>query len=509
MIDQSLPMTTGALNRSLTLRDIVAPVFRHRHLVVLSFFGILLGAVLGAFLLPKQYEAQIKILVNRERVDPVVSSDRNVLPSIAPNVSEEELNSEVELLKSRDLLERVVLACGLQQSNRKSLWDLLVSGRVGARGVGQEPREDSRVPQAVLTLQKKLQVEPLKKTNLISVKYQSADPLLAARVLAVLASLYLEKHVEVHRPPGAFDFFQRETERYQLELRAAETRLADFNRQEGVVAAQLEKEITLHKLSEFDATLRSTQAAVADTQKRIDELEAQLGTTSPRLTTQIRTSDSAGLLQQLKSTLLTLELKRTELLEKFAPDYRPVPEVEKEIAQTRAALVKAESEPVKEETTDRDPTHEWLRAELARSRTELAGLQARALATARVVRTYLEKAREIDQKGAVQQSLLRSAKAAEENYLLYLHKEEEARISDALDRQRIVNVAIAEAATVPSFPSSPRWSWTLLVGSLLASLVSVGLALVSDYLDPSFRTPGELQDFLDVPVLAAMPRNTR
>jgi len=105
--------------------------------------------------------------------------------------------------------------------------------------------------------------------------------------------------------------------------------------------------------------------------------------------------------------------------------------------------------------------------------------------------------------------LLRAAKAAEENYLLYLRKKEEARISEALDQKRIVNVALAEAATVPSLPSSPRWSWTLLLGGVLASLVSVGLAFVSDYLEPSFRTPDELQDLLNLPVLAAMPKNDR
>jgi len=40
------------------------------------------------------------------------------------------------------------------------------------------------------------------------------------------------------------------------------------------------------------------------------------------------------------------------------------------------------------------------------------------------------------------------------DYLLYLHKQEEARISDALDRQRISNVVVAEAATVPFKPQA-------------------------------------------------------
>ena len=129
------------------------------------------------------------------------------------------------------------------------------------------------------------------------------------------------------------------------------------------------------------------------------------------------------------------------------------------------------------------------------------------MATARVTELYASKARTIDEKGTAQQDLLREAKAAEDNYLLYRRREEEARISDALDKERIVNVALAEAPTVPALPSRPRPLFTLLVGTLLAGLVSVGLAFVSDYFDPSFRTPEEVRQALHLPVLAAVPKN--
>jgi len=49
--------------------------------------------------------------------------------------------------------------------------------------------------------------------------------------------------------------------------------------------------------------------------------------------------------------------------------------------------------------------------------------------------------------------LQRDKKEAEDNYQLYAKKREEARIADELDRQKITNVSIAEAATVPQLPS--------------------------------------------------------
>jgi uncharacterized protein involved in exopolysaccharide biosynthesis len=146
----------------------------------------------------------------------------------------------------------------------------------------------------------------------------------------------------------------------------------------------------------------------------------------------------------------------------------------------------------------------WLDGELAKARADLASYQAQAAATAKIVRDYRASALLLDQKEIEQQDLIRTAKADEANYLLYLNKREEARISDALDNKRIVNVAIAEAATVPALPVHPRWLFVLL-GGLLASLVSVASAFASDYFDPSFRTAEEVESFLDVPVLAALP----
>jgi uncharacterized protein involved in exopolysaccharide biosynthesis len=501
-------LNPGNLNgdgvRSPTLRDLLAIAFRHRRLMIISFSGILLGAILVAILQPRRYEAGLKILVKRERADPVVTSEASTQPQSAVGVTEEELNSELQLLKSRDLLEKIVMTSGLEHQ-RDSAWSRVLAA-ITARSSAQAPKNDMRIARAALTLEKALKMEVVTKTNLISVKYESPDPELSARVLTVLSNLYLEKHLEVHRPPGAFDFFQQETQRYRNGLTDAEARLVDFTHGGTVVSAQLEKEVALQKLAEFDATLRQTQAAIAETQQRTRVLQEQAASIPPRMVTQIRNADDAILLSQLRSNLLTLELKRTELLGKFEPSYRLVQEVEAQIAQTRAALATAEKSPQHEETTDRDPTYQWVREELAKAKADLAGLQARGEATALAVRSYRENARSLEQKEVVQDDLIRTVKATEGNYLLYLRKQEEARISDALDRRRIINVAIAEAATVPSLPSNNR-SLTVLVGLLLAILTSVGLALGSEYLDPTFRTPDEVSSFLNIPVLAAMPKN--
>jgi uncharacterized protein involved in exopolysaccharide biosynthesis len=99
-------------------------------------------------------------------------------------------------------------------------------------------------------------------------------------------------------------------------------------------------------------------------------------------------------------------------------------------------------------------------------------------------------------------------KINEDNYLLYQRKREEARISDALDRQRILNVAIAEPPTAPVLPSHPAWLYASF-GAMFALMMGSFAVFTAEYVDTSFRTPDELRTYLDVPVLAAIPESSR
>jgi uncharacterized protein involved in exopolysaccharide biosynthesis len=463
-----------------TLRDWAAIGFRRRRLIAFSFLFVFTSVVLITLLSPRQYEAEFKIMVKRDRAETLVTPEDK--PEMGPpEITELDLNSEVELLKSRDLLEKVVIATGVPSGDRL------------------------RVYRAERELERNLTVEPIKKTKLIRVAYRARSPYVAQTVLQTLSRLYFEKHLQVHRPPGALEFFQTQTDQYRKKLNDAEAAMTKFDDDKGVVEAALSREIAVRQLNEFQAELKRNRSAVSETEERIRTLEQQYASSAPRLTAQVRTSPNPLLLQQLKSTLLNLELKRTELLSKFAPDYRPVQEVEEQIAQTREAVDNAEQNPVREETTDRDPTHEWLKSELARSRAELQALQTKVAATTQIVDSYRDQARKLNEAEIAQQDLVRKTKAAEENFLLYSRKQEEARISNALDRRRIVNVSVAQPPSASPSPVGPSRALNLGLGFLFAILLSITLALTVNHIDPSFRTRDEVETFLNVPVLAALP----
>jgi len=448
--------------------------------------------VLVGVFMPTSYQAHTKILVKRERVDPVISPGQSAPVMVKEEVTEEELNSEVELLESDDVLQQVVVASGLDK--RTSLMGKIF-GREDQAG---------KTAKAAQRLRSGLSVEPMKKTNLINITYSSGDPKLASTVLKNLNDAYIRKHAEVNRPAGQFKFFDQEAERYKADLAEAEQQLSQFASESGGVAPLIARDQALARLTEFTATLQQTRAEMSATEQKLKTLETQSGAMPSRITTQSRKTDDAQVLQQLKSTLMGLELKRTELLTKYQPTYPLVLEVDKQINDTHAAIAKEEAKPLTEETTDQNPTYAYVATEMAKAKADYATLQARAAAMEGIIAQYKAQTTQLQQKGIQEADLQRVIKTDEENYLLYQRKREEARMSDALDQTHILNVAVAEEPAIPVLPTGSRMI-PIVLGLILGAVLSIGLALALDYFDPSFRTPSEVLNELNIPVLAAVP----
>lgn len=491
---------------ALTVRDAVAPVFRHRRLALAIFIGVFGGAAIAAVITPAKYEAEMKILVNRDRADDVVTpnSDTRVISAQVPSVTEQDLNSEVELLKSRDLLARVAATCNLD-TPAAGLWGRTVGTWMSPRN--PDIARAQRMARAVNALDRRIIAEPLKNTSIIHVTYTSPDPQLSARVLQTLATLYQEKHAEVHRAAGAFRFFEREADYYSNQLAASEARLRHFDTANGLVDPAAQEQLALQQASQLQAKLDQDRAAIRATQQRTDQLRVEQSASPQRQTTVIRKSPNAELLAQLNNTLLSLELKRREMLTKYAPEYPLVQETDAQIADARKALARAQQAPVEQITTDRTPAQDWIATEMTKAETDRAGLEAEAGSVQRELLEARSAAMRLNRDGAAQQDLAREVKTAEGNYLLYVGKREEARISDLLDQKRIVNVSIAEAAAVPAFPMR-NWPWILALGFFCAGGAGIGAAYAADRLDPTFRSPDELSRYLDLKVLAAIPERT-
>lgn len=479
------------------MRELLTVVFRQGKTFACVSGAVFILAVVYAFA-GTMYRAQVKVLVRKGRSDPPAAAQANAPPDFSRvEVTEEELNSEVELLKDDDVLRRVV------RQNNLAADDWL-------RWLRPHEAEAARVERAAKKLAARLKVEPLKKTSLIAVSYDSPEPEVSAHVLQSLASVYLEKHMEVHRPGGELHFFDQQTGESRRQLEEAKRKLVDFTAQHRVVMAAQQRDLVLQRLENLEASYQQTQVEMSEATHRVQELDAQMTRLPERTTTQVRSADNPELLRSLKATLLDLELKRTQLLTKFEPGHRLVQEVEQQIVQAKAAIAAEELHPLRDETTDQNANYEWAKAELQKVQVQMKGLEAREATTSAHLVKYRSLARQLGEDAITQDDLASSEKAAEENYLLYAKKREEARMGDALDQGGIVNVAIAEQPVVPALPVWPAGA-VVLLGFFAALASGTGAAFAADYMDPALRTPEEVLAYLDIPVLASLPaqRNRR
>ena len=446
------------------LEDIVSAISVRKRQIAITFFGIVAAVTAGTLLLPKQYESRMKILVKSERVEMLANSDGGG-SGYRGDVGEEQINTEIELLDSNDLLQQVVVKSGLEQ---------LEQVNPSVRG----DRTAVAIEKAVVRLKRDLKVSPVRKANVIEIKYATTDPRRAVAVLRQLTESYLEAHLKVHATPGTYEFFSKQADRYRREIASAEASLAAFRGRANVVMLIQQKDAVLQSVSNSESALMQAEAAVREYTDKIADTRKQLEATAPRIVTQSRTVPNQYSVDHLGTMVAELENRRTQLLTKFRPDDRLIEEVSKEISDTQAALERATRSRGLEEATDINPVHATLATEMAKEQAALTGIDARRRELAKQVQSYRDQLMRLGNTTAEYDDLTRSQKEAEENYLLYSKKAEEARIAESLDQQKIANVAIAETPVEPHLPSRPNVPLNITLGVLAAGFVSLAPSFI-------------------------------
>jgi uncharacterized protein involved in exopolysaccharide biosynthesis len=481
-----------------TMRDLLAPLFRHKRLVILTFSAVFAFSVFVAwYIASRYYVSEMQIVLSQTRTDPAITAAQNAAVMSNKIITPDQISSEIALLKGQDMLRTVAEECGLAE--KWSTSELLLPkdpARVKA----------ARIEKAAHALEKGVKAEAEKVSDVINVKYGAiGSPETPACVLQNLGKLYVDKHLELRRPGGSSNFFAEQTDKYSQQLAQVEQKLANFSRDEGVTAPDVLRTDLAQQLTTSMSILHQAREQIAADQERIRAVQDKLQSTPERITTQ-QTSNAANLLlQQLEGDLLTAELKRTQLLVKYDPSFPLVKEAEDEIVKTKAAIQKAQDLNYANQTTDRDPTHELLRQDFAKTQLDLASQTANAAAIQKSIQTMRAQMAELDAKAVKQAALLREDKADEANYLLYQTKREQEYTSDALDKRRIADVAIAVPAVVPALPAFNPFL-VGLGGLIFAGLAGIAAGFIAEWLDPSFRTPNEVAEVLNMPVLASVPR---
>ncbi|HSS21583.1 MAG TPA: Wzz/FepE/Etk N-terminal domain-containing protein [Pyrinomonadaceae bacterium] len=495
---------SGKSETQVSIRDVAGILFRHKLLLCATFLTVVLGTAVITFLMPNEYESRMKILVKNTRSDVPITPQQTLGSTgnfFDSDVSENQINSEIELLTSEDLLKQVVIDCGLYGGGGSSISATL--------GIKSAPRsKDTQIEEAAKKLAKDLVITPVKKANIIEVKYTSAAPEKAAVVLQKLQDLYLDKHLKLHRPPGTYEFFKTQADQAEGQLQDAEKNLSNFQQAANVVSLTQQKDQTVQKLTESRSKLLETEAFLNEVSERIAKGQQQLEALPSRVVTQSKALPNQYSAERLNTLIVELQNRRTQLLTKFRPEDRLVKEVDQQLKNTRTALDKASKETATEQSTDLNPLRQTLESELARGRVDQAGAVGRHEILLKQVKEYEAQLQRLEGITAQYEDLNRQVRETGDNYQLYKKKEEEARITDALDENKITNVSVAEVPFRPQLPVRPNRPLNLVLGFFLGILLSIGTVVIAEFMRDTVLTPRELEVLTGARVLAALP-NTR
>lgn len=467
---------------------IVETMFRQYRVFLWASLGTFALAMLFIFGTHKKYSSEMVLLVQNARGAQVVSAEPTGITPPVADVTEEQVNSQIEVLQSQDVVDEVIAP--------------------GWNSVSPDKRSRAELDAhgaAVSYLMKHLEVTPTKKSHVISVLLKEQDPKVATDTLNRLLTVFMAKQRTLSRPAGTSQFFAEEAEKYRKIWADAQQKLSDYQQKRSITTPGDKETWLQQQLSDAEIQLRNTDAQVAETEKRIEGDRAELARVSPRQNTQQRTTPDTGYMDQMNSLLVQLQNQRTELLTKYKADDRLVKQIDDQIASTQKALSSASSNQFKDVSTDVNPT--WQAADLSynSNMASLKGIQARRAGLAASISKLQQQLADTEGVTTEFKSLQHEVGDAESNFQLYSQKRDAAQIADAMDAHEFLNVAVVQYPTYGPTPVHPK----PLIDTLLAIFSSLFIGAFAVFLAENsrqtFSSSHELEAVSRFPVFAAVP----
>jgi uncharacterized protein involved in exopolysaccharide biosynthesis len=502
-------------------------VFRYKHLIGAVFFTAVLVATVGVFFIAPTYEAVTKILVKTGDRAKVAVSAGNSSPSvISQSVSYEEMLSQAQVLTSADFLTEVVKtlapsSSSTQKNEPESAVTVFLETVVDTiRAILRWPSallsrmynalhgiEDARTPQErqVKQIQNDLEVVVASGSNVLVVTYEHENAVRAARVANTIAASYLSYYAKIYMPNDVEKFFDDQTQALREQLNATEVETVAFHQQHNIFDFPAQRKEILTKLADFEAQLKTTQVEISAEQEKALALKAEASALPQQIPNSALDAPDP-VITHIKTNLLTLELQRNELLTRYTPTSSVVKELDSRIAEVKKTLAAENSKMTRATTTGLNPVYQTLETQLVQSRGQLAALAAKESQLLFHVKNYQQQMKDLDARALELGRLEREVDRNREAYTKYVVKQEEARISAALDRSKILNLSIVESAQVPFEPAAPKKVLVIILAGMLGLITGLGVAFVRDRFDSTVKTPWEVEVYAGLPVLTALPQ---
>lgn len=484
---------------SLHLRSLLHIVFKRKWLVLFTFLVCAAGSIALILLILSEplYLATSQLLISPTREQISESrSGADVPPWLGFNTVEQTAWT-IEMLKGRFLAERVVQAVGptvLYPSAPKQYWDVL--GAVLDRWAEDVPPDDEILHErAIETFLKNVDAKSVGRSSIVQLSFRHENPELAARVVALLSEMYLERHLGVQRNADSDAFFQAQFVGLKKKLAESEERITTFKHRHGVTGSvDEEKDVAIQQRVNLLKELNAVRSEQPQLEIRVAELRQQL----------LNTARTPGKIEQLRESLTALEIQESSLALRMTAQHPTLLHVRKEIRALQEKLRALEPDRLYG-TSTRDGLHADLEAALLRNEAEAKALRAREAALAQKLAEYQTRLDALDRIRPEFVRLQNQLEVDEQNYRLYLTKFEESRIARAMDAQKITSVRVIEQARPPKTPIDSRRNVKIVLAIVASAVAAVALAFVMHLVDDSLDTTEDVEKVLDAPVLAAIP----
>ena len=521
-------------NQSLgSLHDYWSMLMRRRSTVSGVFAVVTTTVVLGSFLIPPAYTAQTTIMVKHGREffyrAAVGEANDASLYSL-----QEMVNSEVEILRSRDVAERVIREMGPAQLYPDLLGDW-------------EAQPDVLLAVAVDRFRERLTVMDVLESSIIRISFVHRSPRVAAEALNLLIDRYKDKHVEIFSQKTT-GFLSDQLRGYEAKLSESEKELEEFRQQHGVYSFAEQKSLLLNQRVVLDTELNNTEFRIAELQQRLTfldwntssepsadrpyvtesreslvtrrgELSSELQRTELRLAElgqqfvvfrdRARSNHDAvaphpGVerypsIDEAFIRLLDLQLHENELRRDYSETSRSVKAVRNEIAlvevflRGRGAYVEDVLEATIRDELDglvarRYPMLEQIRELDATIRAfdvryaldELSPLQIRRTRIRQEIARLGVNIMVLDRYENELRQFERRVVLDERNYEAFMEKSEAARVLEELDRQKMINLTVIEAASPPISSSNLSKKLRVVLGAFVGLFAGVAASIFQE-----------------------------
>ncbi|MBF6569743.1 MAG: hypothetical protein IVW54_12805 [Candidatus Binataceae bacterium] len=489
-------------------------IFRRQRIVIQVAVAVFAAVIVATAFWPPTYQSTAQILVRDDRaqllIAPDISSGANRSNALVSNpVSQEDLNSEIELLTSSHLIGAAVAGVNPPDSERGFTKEFMgglqsiVSLPSTAYGDLHSTPSVSPRDEWIFKLRQHLDSEAVKRSDVIQVSFRSHDPHWAHEFLTRLMNQYLEFHAQISHDPQAQIFFEHQARQLNSQLQDAEDRLRDFQLKSGISNLPQQNQALINQLAELQLEYKKTAVQLSSARQQVTSLQMLLSKTPQRIENETKSVQNMAL-AQLKPQIMQLRTERADLLSRYQPSSMKIREIDARLAAAERILQHEDHLEVQERATELNPVWVTLDTNLAAARAAAESLQAGQTDLGDQISKTQEQLATMVGSGVTLTRLQREVQTDNDTYLTYVRKSEEARIAQGLNASRILNVSVSQPPIVPMRPILPIVWVNLLAGALLAVGLGVAAAHWEEQRDPKIYTSTAISEVSGLSTIAVL-----